>query len=210
DLPVRRRGARARDSGKGVREGPGAPQALETRERLLDREVRKIAARGLEKLVRRLPGPPPFGRRVAEKTQDRLVESRGEVHRPAVGTHHAVAQRQGRDQPGKVAGRTGEQGKPAALLGHDPRRVVISRMPRVVRLARRPAKQDPRGVPLRDGFDESRKVFRRPLLVSSPRADVYAHDRRAMSQTGKRLLYAATRLRIGKHPSGGRRTVDAE
>jgi len=60
-----------------VREGPSAPQALETRKRLLDREVRKIAARGLQKLVRRVPRPPPFGQRVTEKAQHRLAERRG-------------------------------------------------------------------------------------------------------------------------------------
>src|SRR3989441_5426417 len=193
-----------------MRDGPGAPQALEARKRLLDRQVRKIAARGLQKLMRSFPGPPPFRRRVTEETQDRLAERRGEVHRPAVGAHHAVAQRQGRDQTGKLLGWTRKQGKPAAVFDHSPRLAVISRMPRVVRFAGRPEEQDSRGVLLRDGFDESRKVFRRPLLVSSPRADVYAHDRCAPSQTGKRLLYAATRLRIGKHPGGGRRTVDAE
>jgi len=116
--------------------------ALETRKRIVDSQVRKITARGLQKLVRRLPGPPPLGRRVTEKTQDRLVERSGEMHRPAVGTHHAVAQRQRRDQPGKIVRGTREQGKPTAVFGHGPRLVVIPRMLRVVRFAGCPKEQD--------------------------------------------------------------------
>src|SRR5437667_12650788 len=106
----------------------GADQAFETRRRLLDTQVLEIEADRLQQLMRRVPGPPALGRGVTEKAQDRLAERRGKVHRSAVGTHHAVAHRQGGDQPGKLLSRARQQRKFTAALRNRARLFVIAVM----------------------------------------------------------------------------------
>jgi len=197
-VPVRAQRAVARDSGKGVRQGPSAHRRSKPEAPLEPSGPKDRSSRAAEVRARFQGATAPAESR-RKKHQDRLVERRGKVHRPAV--VHTTQSHSDRAAISLERSSVGQgAGEARRTLGHCPRLVVISRMPRVVRLAGRPKKQSA-GVPLADGFRQSAKFSPTTAGFSPPL--MCTHTAACPVRNGKRLLYAAAHLRSEDRAEGG-------